>query len=105
LKRTDRLKVDLKRAATPKARALMFRTALAEADTPTTPAVIARAEKVSEALVSKVLQWRSFGGPKVRRVQEHVARVLQMSIDAVFPNRGPAVAGGGRPSQRRTWDP
>lgn len=98
-----KLKQDLKKATTPRARALVFRTALANAAVPTTPASIARVEAVSEALVSKVLQWRSFGGPKVHRVQLHVARVLQVSIDDVFPNRGPTVAGGGRPSQRRTW--
>lgn len=99
----DRLKIDLKKAATPKARALVFRTALANAAVPTTPANIARLEAVSEALVSKVLQWRSFGGPKVHRVQVRVANTLQMTLDDVFPQRGPVTAGGGRPSQRRTW--
>lgn len=96
-----KLKTQLKKAATPQARALIFRAALAAKGTK--PRAIAQKCATSEATVTRVLQWRNFGGAKVRAVQEAVVEVLGLSLDDCFPDRGPAIAGGGFQSQRRNW--
>lgn len=98
-----KLSRQLKKAKTPQERAMLFRTALLQAAVATTPANIARIQSVSEATVTKTLQWKAVGGAKVRRVQEHVARVLHERVDDIFPVRGPAIAGGGFQAQRRNW--
>lgn len=89
--------------ASPTSRAMLFRLALAEAAVPTTPTAIANREDVSAATVTKVMQWRSVGGAKVRRVQVHIARCLQAPVATLFPVRGPAIAGGGFLAQRKNW--
>lgn len=98
-----KLTTDQLKEATPTARALLFRAALAQAAVPTTPASIAALEGVSAALVTKVMQWRSVGGEKVRRVQRMIARRLQEKVEDLFPERGPAIAGGGFKAQRKNW--
>jgi len=98
-----KLSRQLKKAKTPQERSMIFRVALMGSPYRSTPAILARACEVSEATVTKVLQWKAVGGVKVRRVQDKVALLLCEPVDEIFPVRGPAIAGGGFKAQRRNW--
>lgn len=91
----------LREATTPVVRAALFRSALLSLSPPRRPSNVARSCKVSGAMVSMVLQGKRVGGIKGRKVQDHVAELLAVEVEDLFPDRGPVTKGGGWHAQKR----